>query len=179
MSLKIPALRIDGKILKEESAGKQINALRIDQVLPPKGQLPPAGSDRLYLRFGFVFRGTEKPLIPSFLIDDHGNENHRLRLMEWVYQQGDIYPRSEIFGYEVNEAREWIETQIFVRELELSLRFYCWVVDDLKAPPSGLTVHRFAVIDEKIDEPKKIPKPDDWVLPLRRSRPACWAYPSG
>ena len=177
MNLKIPALRIDGKVLKDEVNGKHINVVRIDEVLPKRDVLPPAGSDRLFLRFGFVFMGTEKPLIPSFLKDDHGNENHRLRLMEWVYQQGDMYPRSEVFGYEVNEAREWVETQVFVRELELSIRFFTWVVEDLKAPPAGLPVHRFAIFDRNVTEPTKIRKPEDWVLPLQRSRAACWAIP--
>ncbi|MEM9776817.1 MAG: hypothetical protein AAF902_19710 [Chloroflexota bacterium] len=177
MSLKIPALRIDGKILTDEVNGRQINVVRVDEVLPKRENTPPAGSDRLYLRFGFVFMGTEKPMIPSFVVDDRGNENHRLRLMEWVYQQGDMYPRSEIFGYELNENKEWVETQIFIRELELSIRFFTWVVDDLKAPPAGQIVHRFHVIDEKVSEPTKIRKPESWVLPLQRSRPACYAVP--
>lgn len=178
MSLKIPALRINGTIFEDELSGKVVRTVRIDEVLPKRDQPAPAGSERLYLRFGFVFMGTEKPLIPSFLKDDHGNENHRLRLMEWVYQQGDMYPRSEIFGYELNDSREWVETQVFVRELELSIRFFTWVVEDLKAPPAGLRVHRFAVSDQNVTEPIKIRKPESWVLPLQRAQATCWAIPA-
>ena len=177
MSLKIPALRIWGKRLETETDGRIVRTIRIDQVIPPRHQPIPPDSELLWLRFGFVFLGTEKPLIPSFVIDDRGNEIHRLRLMEWVYEKGDIYPRAEIFGYELNHAKEWIETQVFLREIELSLRFYTWVIDDLAAPPAGKMVHRLAVFDDGVSVPTKAPRPDDWLLPLKRSQASFWKLP--
>ena len=177
MTLKIPALRIFGKIFEEKVDGKLTRTVRLDQILPSRDAALPADSDRLWLRFGFVFRGTEKPMLPSFVIDDRGNENHRLRLMEWVYEKGDLYPRGEIFGYEVKGAGNWVETQIFVREIELQLRYFTWVVDDLKAPPAGLTVHRFGLADPTAEKAERIARPEDWLLPLKRSQATCWRLP--
>lgn len=177
MNLKIPALRIFGEVLEEEVDGRVVRTVRIDQVLPPRDQTIPRESRLLWLRFGFAFLGTEKPLIPSFVIDDRGNEIHRLRLMEWVYEKGDIYPRAEIFGYELNRANEWVETQAFLREIELSLRFFTWVVDDLKAAPAGLFVHRLAIFDASVSAPTRSQRPDDWLLPLKRSQATFWRLP--
>ncbi len=178
MTLKIPALRIHGKIIEAEENERVVRTVRIDSVLPARDSQIPDGSDLLWLRFGFVFLGTEKPLIPSFVMDDRGNEFKTLRLMEWVYEKGDIYPRGEVFGYELNYAKEWIETQCFVREIELSLRFFTWVVDDLKAPPAGLSVHRLAVFNDGVSEPTRSKeRPADWLLPLQRSRATFWHLP--
>ncbi len=177
MKLKIPALRIWGKVLEEEIDGRTNRTVRVDHVLPGRDQAIPPGSDLLWLRFGFVFLGTEKPLIPSFAMDDRGNEFRTLRLMEWVYEKGDIYPRGEIFGYELDRNKEWIETQVFVREIELSLPFFTWVIDDLKAPPAGLTVHKLASFGDGVSAPQKSTRPDDWLLPLKRSRASFWLLP--
>ncbi|MFK7802950.1 MAG: hypothetical protein AB8G95_15065 [Anaerolineae bacterium] len=180
MSYKIPGLRIYGKILVEEVDGLPVRTVRIDQVLPKKDEPIPADSQRLWLRFGFAFRGTEKPVIPSFVIDDNGKEEHRMRFVEWVYNEGDRYPRSEVFGYEqTQDGTDWVEMQCFIRELELSLRFYTWVVDTLKAGPGdGLRVDRFGVAIEGIMEPQKMKRPQDWLLPLKRSQATCWAIPA-
>ena len=175
---KIPGLRIHGKILEEQIDGKPLRTVRLDAILPKKDAPLPAGSDKLWLRFGFAFRGTEKPLIPSFVKDDTGNEEHRLRFLEWVYNDGDHYPRSEIFGYELDHNKNWVPMQCFIRELELSLRFFTWVVDDLKVGPGdGLRVHRFGVVKDGITEPQRIKRPDSWLLPLKRSQATCWALP--
>ena len=82
MTLKIPALRIWGKILEEEIDGRITRTVRVDNVLPGREEAIPPESDLLWLRFGFVFLGTEKPLIPSSAMDDRGNEFRTLRLME-------------------------------------------------------------------------------------------------
>ena len=170
MTLKIPALRIWGKIIEEEVEERIVRTVRVDKVLPGREEAIPPESDLLWLRFGFVFLGTEKPLIPSFVMDDRGNELKTLRLMEWVYEKGDLYPRAEIFGYELNRADEWIETQVFLREIELSMRFYTWVIDDLKAPPAGLSVHKLATFDDGQSAQAAEKRPSEWVLPLQRSR---------
>ena len=179
LKYKIPGLRIHGKILEDQIDDKLVRTVRLDAILPKKGASVPAGSDLLWFRFGFAFRGTEKPLIPSFVKDDTGNEEHRLRFLEWVYNDGDHYPRSEIFGYELDHHKNWVPTQCFIRELELSLRFFTWVVDDLKAGPrDGLRVHRLGILQEGITEPQKIKRPDSWLLPLKRSQATCWALPA-
>lgn len=179
MSYKIPGLRIYGKISVEKVDGRPVRTVRIDQVLPKKDERIPADSQRLWLRFGFAFRGNERPVIPSFVIDDNGNEEHRLRFLEWVYNEGDRYPRSEVFGYELNEdGSDWIATQCFIRELELSLRFYTWVVDDLKAGAGdGLRVDRFGIATDGLTKPQRIKRPEEWLLPLKRAQATCWALP--
>ncbi|MFT5195503.1 MAG: hypothetical protein ACI85U_002523 [Candidatus Promineifilaceae bacterium] len=180
MTLKIPALRIHGKILEELVDDLIVRTVRIDQVLPKKTALIPAGSQLLWLRFGFAIRGTEKPVIPSFVIDDDGNEEHRLRFLEWVYNEGDRYPRSEVFGYEQDHNENWIEMQCFIRELELSLRFFTWVVDKLNAGPGdGLRVDKLGVVVDGMAEPQRMKRPEDWLLPLKRSQATCWALPEG
>ena len=178
MSYKIPSLRIFGKILVEEQEGKAIRTVRLDEILPKRDAPLPAGSERLWLRFGFAFLGTEKPLIPSFVIDDVGNEEHRLRFLEWVYIDGDRFPRSEVFGYVQDFNGNWIKTQAFIRELELTHRFYTWVVDDPQAgAEAGLWVDRFGIVQAGITEPQRIKRPEDWLLPLKRSLATCWALP--
>jgi len=178
MKYKIPGLRIYGKILVDKVDGRPICTVRLDQILPKRDEPLPAGSDRLWLRFGFAFRGTENPLLPSFVKNDTGEEEHRLRFLEWVYNDGDRYPRSEIFGYELDHKGNWVDMQCFIRELELSHRFYTWVVDDLKGGPGdGLRVDRLGIVQDGITEPMRVKRPADWLLPLKRSQATCWALP--
>lgn len=178
MKYKIPGLRIHGRILESETDGVVTRTVRLDQVLPKKADPIPAGSQQLWLRFGFALRGSEKPVIPSFVIDDDGKEEHRLRFLEWVYNEGDRYPRSEVFGYELDHNNLWIDMQCFIRELELSLRFYTWVVEDPKAGPGdGLRVDRLGVVVAGVAKPQPMKRPEDWLLPLKWSQASCWALP--
>jgi hypothetical protein len=83
----------------------------------------PDASDLLYLRYALVTLGREEHIFPSFVMDDWGNEIRGIKLYSWIQDNGNEFPRAEIFGFE-SDGRE---TQLFARELELYAKLPCYV----------------------------------------------------
>ena len=110
-------IRVSGKLFWEnEAAANGRSALLLTGVNPD-----PAEAGLLFLRFAYVLMGTEAPLFPSFLIDDWGGEIKGVSLYSWVKENGILFPRAEIFGFD----RQGNQVQYFLRELELFARLLC------------------------------------------------------
>ncbi|MCL4868143.1 MAG: hypothetical protein KJ063_04175 [Anaerolineae bacterium] len=125
----------------------------------------------LFLRYAFVIQGPEDPIFPAFLLDDWGREIGKLALYQWVAENGNLFPRAEIFGYELDGR----ETQVFLRALELYARYPCYVYPDKDAPVERGRLLRHILIPEAIAAtPAKTKRPDNPHLPLARARLSWW-----
>ena len=84
----------------------------------------------LFLRLAVREQGTNAPVFPALALDDWGNERSGLALYSWLYQEGQAFPRAEIFGFD----RHGNEIQRFLRDLELYFRYPCFVYESEAAP---------------------------------------------
>lgn len=139
--------------------------------------IPPTAPEPTlyYVRYALTERGTEAPILPSSLLDDWGNEITKLKLYKFLRDEGDLYPRSEVFGFDL-EGRE---RQNFVRELELFEKYPCYVYTDVNQPiESGQRINTVAVITDTVTEIGPIKPPKTVPQPLRRSRVEWYGVPS-
>jgi hypothetical protein len=137
-----------------------------------KGIATPAPG--LYLSFALVTRGPEEHILPSFLLDDWGNEIKSLKLYRWIREYGEQFPRAELFGYGLDgESR-----QHFLRELELYAAYPCYAF----AASNGPSAEARAVTDLLITgpaavAPQQIPAPEEIEYPLRGAAVRWWSVP--
>lgn len=138
-----------------------------DEVDAAATTTPPIRPMPLYARYALVMLGTDAPLFPAFLLDDWGNELRGAKLYRWLRSQGHLYPRSEIFGYDVQGR----ETQRFVREIELHERYYCYICTERRAPLEAcVLVHDIVLADPGVTTPIATKPPAGVKAPLRRVR---------
>lgn len=119
----------------------------------------------LSLRPALVARGAENHIFAALVVDDWGRERKGPGLYRWLYEQGDRYPRSEIFGFDAQGD----ELQIFLRDLELSYRLPCYLFEHDNAPIAAGQRLQYAIIAGAagLSEPQKIAAPEDAPFPLR------------
>jgi hypothetical protein len=159
--------RISGKLLEYDNArGLVVHDLKHAQT----------AQDLLILRYAFVTRGRDggDHIFPAFILDDWGREIRLLKLYHWVRENGERFPRAEIFGYE----QDGRQTQCFVRELELYATFPCYVFLKAEEPVSdGRLISAIFLPDASVKEVRKIRKPSDIQPPLRTARVTWWEIP--
>ena len=133
--------------------------------------LDPA-ADILFLRFAFVERSYEQTIFPESVLDDWGHEIASLALYQWVFENGDRFPRAEVFGF----APDGGDRQCFVRELDLTrgLACYAYVRSDLPLVEGSL-VEAVLVFDSQSDVPRQISRPANVAAPLSRAKVAWWS----
>jgi hypothetical protein len=125
----------------------------------------------LYLRYALVIMGLEEHVFPAFLLDDWGNEIKGLKLYAWLRENGNAFPRAEIFGFGLDGS----EVQHFAREFELYVRWPCYAYADRAAPlATGLPLARILVPDNEAVAPEALPRPPAPALPLRRADVSWW-----
>ena len=125
----------------------------------------------VYLRYALTQMGTEAPLFPASLLDDWGNEIKKLKLYQWVRQNGNAFPRAEVFGFD----RDGRETQRFLRELELYARYPCYAYLSAKAPVNeGWLLNRIMVPTPGVVTPQSMKRPDELSGPIRRAQVSWW-----
>jgi hypothetical protein len=121
----------------------------------------------VYLRYAFLLQGSEIPIFPGVLVDDWGQERRDLGLYQWVYEEGQRFPRTEIFGYE----RDGSETQVFLRALEIFLKLPCFVYEKRAQPvDAGQQLQIVFLPDtEHEGKPERITLPEETGWPLRQA----------
>lgn len=113
-------------------------------------------ADLIYLRYAFVTLGPEDHILPAFLLDDWGNEIKGLKLYDWVEENGLYFPRAEIFGFRPSGQ----QTQIFLRELDLVLKFRCYAFPKAAAPlQDGRLIETIFLPDDSVKEPMPAKRP--------------------
>ena len=131
------------------------------------GLLLTKAAGNLYLRFAFIIQGTEKLLFPALALDDWGRERNALSLYRWVYQEGQRFPRAEVFGFTASGQ----ETQLFLRDLEIFFNYPCYAYAGRKSPVSeGVRLDViFVEAGQPPATPEKIPPPTAGGWPLRHA----------
>ncbi|HZD10869.1 MAG TPA: hypothetical protein VE553_05960 [Candidatus Binatia bacterium] len=117
------------------------------------------------LRLALIVRGSERHVFPSLALDDWGRERKGVRLYRWLYEEGPRFPRAEVFGFD----DAGVQTQIFLRDLELSFHYPCYLYgDDADPVQEGLRVDVIFVPGPS-EEAVKIDAPDSLPWAMRRA----------
>ena len=162
------------RALRQKIAGQLIQQDKKTGILLRQERPDPTADDLLYLRFAFVIRGPGDHIFPAFILDDWGRETRSLKLYRWVRENGERFPRGEIFGYE----QDGRETQCFIRELELYARYPCYVYQDEAQPiPEGILLNAVFMVDERSASPQRLKRPVDIKGPLYSSFVTWWKVP--
>jgi hypothetical protein len=130
----------------------------------------------LYLRYAVVVRGPEDHVLPAVLLDDWGKEISGLKIYGFLREQGDQFPRAEIFGFDLDGS----ETQLFVRSLELVSRLPCYAYTDVNAPlAEGVRLAAILLPDADTSVAVKIQKAGETGMkrPLRSAQVQWWRVP--
>ena len=160
--------RVAGELLEQKSR----SGLILHDLKPNK-----ESANLITLRYAFVTRGPGggDHIFPSFVLDDWGREIRSLKLYRWVHENGEQFPRGEIFGFE----QDGRETQCFLRELEIYARLPCYAY---RAQEQAVTEgHLLAAVllpDSAAAEPQQIARPPDLRWPLRAARVTWWRIPA-
>ncbi len=136
----------------------------------------PGATGLISLRFAFVTRGPGggDHIFPSFILDDWGREIRSLKLYSWVRENGQRFPRAEIFGFE-SDGRE---TQCFLRELEHYARLPCYAYETAERPINdGVLLNAVLLPDYSLKKPR-IKKPAGLQRPLSAARVNWWQIPT-
>lgn len=149
--------RVRGQIAEQEG----FRALVLDNDAKSEGPF-------LWLCYALVTMGKEEHILPGLVLDDWGNEYKTLALYEWIRENGDRFPRAEVFGQELDGQ----DAQLFVRVLELRATYPVYV--DYEGSEGMERVHAFILPDRTAVEPERAPVPDDVTLPMRDARVSWW-----
>lgn len=130
----------------------------------------------VYLCFALVVRDSEVEILPESLLDDWGHEINSFYLYEWIQENGFQFPRAEIFGFDSRGK----QMQCFLRELDLTTLYPCYVFDSIQTPISaGVLIDAILIPDHRIFQPRRINRPTDIEAPLKNSRVNWWHVPAG
>jgi len=156
---------VAGRVIKT----RKVSALWVNEFHPES-----KAGELIYLRFAFVLRGPGDHIFPSFILDDWGREIHGLKLYDWVRENGESFPRGEVFGYE----QDGRETQCFLREVELYARLptYAYLYKT-QAVNDGVMLNAILLPDELTVTPVQIKKPPLIKYPLRSALLNWWQVP--
>ena len=132
----------------------------------------PTAETTIYLRYALVEMGTERPFWPSFILDDWGREIRGLALYRWLQEEGERFPRAEIFGYDAH----WVQEQGFVRAMELHDPHPCLAYPTAETPlAEGVRLRHVLVVEEGMVGTTRLAKPPEGVpFPLGRARVQWW-----
>ena len=165
--MKAIKLRVGGELLAQDKT----YALVLRTWQPDAEDL-----DLVYLRFPFLTRGPGDAIFPAVVVDDWGREMRSLSLYKWVRENGDRFPRSEIFGYEADGR----ETQVFLREMELLGRLPCYAYAAADAAVTdGHLINAVLMEQPGAETVVRIKRPQDLSLPLSAARVSWWHIPPG
>lgn len=136
----------------------------------------PDAEDLVYMRYALVTRGPGDHIFPAFLLDDWGREIAGPKLYRWIRENGEQFPRAEIFGFEADGR----ETQAFLRELELYAKLPCYAYDDETRPvTAGYLLSAILLPDPTTSTITAIKRPQEIKYPLRAARVTWWQVPPG
>ncbi|MCA9938233.1 MAG: hypothetical protein KC418_06305 [Anaerolineales bacterium] len=132
-------------------------------------------ADIVFVRYALVTIGREEEIFPAFLLDDWGNEQRRLSLYQWVREEGDRFPRAEIFGANLGGEDE----QCFLREMERHMSLPCYAYLDADAPLStGARLTDIMLPAPDVTTPRRIDCPTAIAPPLCYARVQWWQGPA-
>ena len=155
------------KIIKDPTPG----TLLVDDGLAALRLGPPDTENVVYLTYAFITQGPEHQILPSVLLDDWGKEIGKLALYSWIEENGQRFPRAELFGVAPNGAA----AQYFLRDLELLANYPLYAfAGENAAPDSAVPVRAVLIPDDTVSAPQRAAPPDDVKFPLNRARVEWW-----
>jgi hypothetical protein len=163
--------KLSGKLFVDGARSALWLALAEDGISAENYPIQPT---ELFARYALVQYGSEAPLFPAFLLDDWGNELKGAKLYSWLVRQGHLYPRSEIFGYDLYGR----ETQRFVKEIEIDDPCYCYINADRHASVAiGTLINTVVVANPASTTPVESQPPAIIGAPLRKVRATWYQIP--
>lgn len=128
----------------------------------------------IWVSFAFVERETEKFILPESILDDWGREISSLALYHWVSENGQQFPRAEIFGIRPNGKH----VQRFLREIDLTAKYPCFARKNAKESlESMMLVDLVLIRDEAIYRAKRIDPPAHIPYPFSQIEADWWQIP--
>jgi hypothetical protein len=164
------------KAAKQHIHGKLITENGRSALLLLTAEPETKTADSLYLRYAVVVRGPEDHVLPAILLDDWGKETRGLKIYEFLREQGDQFPRAEIFGFDMDGS----ETQLFVRSLELYSRLPAYAYTNVDAPlADGVLLDAILLPDAETDRVVQVEKTSEMGVkrPLRSAQVSWWRVP--
>jgi hypothetical protein len=120
----------------------------------------------IYLRYGLTEKDTGRVVIPEVLLDDWGHEKGSIDLYSWIQENGDHFPRAEIFGFDL----EGHQRQYLLRELDLMARYPCFGFPDLEMGISeGVRIEIIMTCSEELIKPHRVSRSQAASWPLRNA----------
>lgn len=151
---------VRGRLLHQESS--------LGLLLEATPQPSQAATSHLaYLRYALVVRGSERHVFPGLVLDDWGRERATLSIYRWIFDEGQRFPRAELFGWRSTGE----QTQIFLRDLEIFFKYPCYAftsADDPVKDGSRLDVVFVPDADHK-GAPDDVKTPQNVPWPLRHA----------
>ena len=129
----------------------------------------------IWVSFAFMERETEKLILPESILDDWGREIRSLAMYHWVSENGQQFPRAEIFGFRPSGKR----VQRFLREIDLTAKYPCFArKNPLDSLESMTPVDAVLIRDETVDGPRRITPPQYIPYPFSQIKADWWKIPS-
>jgi hypothetical protein len=150
---------------------------RVPGVLIADGELtvlvlgPEHSPQAIDLAFALITQGVENQILPSLLLDDWGNEIKDLKLYRWIHENGDRFPRAEIFG--MDPAGNAV--QCFLRDIDLVASFpvYALLSED-SSGKSALPLRAILLEEVGLAFPQSAEPPPGTSFPLRKGQVDWW-----
>ncbi|GMQ77630.1 MAG: hypothetical protein BMS9Abin02_0118 [Anaerolineae bacterium] len=115
-------------------------------------------SGEVYLRFALVELNSGAHVFPESILDDWGKEIRNFQIYRWLGENGIYFPRAELFGYGPDDK----PVQKFIRELDLTRRFPCYVYLNRSDPLSkGIIISDGVMETSGFPGPILIPNPEN------------------
>lgn len=131
---------------------------------------------QVYLTYALVILGSEEPVIPCAVLDDWGKELNGVGAYDWMWENGNHFPRAEIFAVGLDGE----ERQHFLREFELYARYPAYALTSRTSPiVEAVKVVAMLKPDPTVATPYRIRRPQDLAGPLARARVTWWRVPPG
>jgi hypothetical protein len=132
-------------------------------------------SEPVYFCYTLMVRESDVELYPESLLDDWGHEIKSLDLYEWIQDNGHMFPRAEIFGFDKVGKRR----QYFLRELDLMASYPSYAFESAQSPiTNGVKVTAIFVPSPHITQPKRINCPPEIEEPMRNALVSWWQVPA-
>lgn len=125
------------------------------------------------LAYALSTLGPEEHVLPALVLDDWGNEKRSLETYQWIRDEGQRFPRAEVFCYGLDGEKR----QQFLREFDLTVNFPCYAIDSVDAPSTARRVRAFVITGDAGEVVRLRQAPDDIGYPLRAARVAWWQVP--
>lgn len=131
-----------------------------------------ADQDKLdiFLKFALIEAASGSHLLPESLVDDWGKEITGLELYTWIIENGQYFPRAEVFGL----GTDGQPMQRFLRELEINTSYPCYVYSKPdNAVETGKLLAGIILPDRTLEEARASCKPA-WAVGLLGNADVQW-----